>query len=101
MINKKKALKYVRPDKGINHSRNTLRWGTGWSRGMGSEEVVKGVVIAQKQALRFQSVGAAWLTGDDLDQSKPQVQMSLDSILKERGQAQSPSRPKPLDFAEL
>jgi hypothetical protein len=53
------------------------------------------------QVLRFQSVGAAWLTGDDMDQSKTQVKMSLTPILKEQGQDQSPSRPKPLDFAEL
>jgi hypothetical protein len=36
-----------------------------------------------------------------MDQSKIQVKMSLLAILKEQGQDQSPSRPKPLDFAEL
>jgi hypothetical protein len=36
-----------------------------------------------------------------MDQSKIQVKMSLATILKEQGQDQSPSRPKPLDFEEL
>jgi len=36
-----------------------------------------------------------------MDQSKIQVKTLLYLILKEQGQDQSPSRPKPLDFAEL
>ena len=36
-----------------------------------------------------------------MDQLKTQVKMLLQLILKEQGQDQSPSRPKPLNFAEL
>jgi hypothetical protein len=53
------------------------------------------------QVLRFQSLGAAQLTGDDVDQLKTQVKVLPTTILKEQGQDQSPWRPKPLGFAEL